>query len=324
MAEKASIFQTIQFGVEAVPGTAVAAIKKPLALSFDLQPKTSAEAFRAMGNKYASFVTLNKEWTEFGISGKLTYNEILYALSSLFSAPVPAQQGVTTAYKWIFSSNTSAADVGKTLTIEQGDATTAWKAAGVQVGGLTFTFNRNEVSVAGNAFGGPIETGIALTPNPTSLTPLPVLPSQLKFYMADTQAGLAGASAMTRGFSLVWGVTDKNGLFWPVGQEPGTVETEPKATNTLRLASDAVGMGLITTMRAGGVSKWFRVKATGAVIADVYANTFQLDFPAQVNDLGGFDSEDGIHVADFGLTPVHDATWGKMFSLEITNAVQTL
>lgn len=323
MTEKASIFQTVQAGIETTAGTPVAANKKLLAMSFEMQPKGQSTPFRAMGNKYASFVTLNKEWTDFSLSGLLTYNEILYALSSLLAEPTPVQQGATTAYLWTFTSDTDGPDAGKTLTIEQGDAVTAWRSAGVQVAGLTFTFNRNGVTIGGAAIGEAIETGITLTASPTALSPVPVLPTQLKFYAADSQAGLAGATAMTRGFSLVYGLTSKYGLSWPVGQDPYTVEKEPTLGGSLRLATDTVGMGLIGTMRAGS-TKWFRVKAEGATIATTYKYTFQLDFPAQISEPGGFGDEDGAHVIDLNFTGKHDATWGKSFEIAITTNVQAL
>lgn len=323
MSEKATIFQTVQTGIETTPGTAVAANKKLLATSIEVQPQTAADNFRAAGNKYASFVTMNKEWTNLALSGKLTYNEILYLLASLLSLPTPTHLGTGAAYKWTYISDTDGPDAGKTLTIEQGDANTAWRIAGAQVSGLTFTFNRNEVSISGAGIGQAIATGITMTASPTALNPLPVLPGHVKFYMADSQTGLDAATALSRGFSLTWGLSDKIGLVWPVGQPPITVETEPKTESKLRLATDTVGMGVISTMRSGA-TKWFRIQAIGALIEDTYSNTFQLDFPAQVSELGGFDSEDGIHVGEFGLTPIHDATWGKMFQIDVTNAVQAL
>lgn len=323
MSDKSTIFQGLQIGKEATAGTPVAANKKLLAMSFEFNPKTESDTFRAMGNKYASFVTLNKEWSELGLSGKLTFNEILYALASLISEPTPVQQGSTAAYKWTFTSSTSASDAGKTFTVEQGDTTSAWRSAGVRVAGLTFTFNRKEVSISGSAIGEPIETGITMTASPTSLTPLPVLPTMLTFKMADTQAGLAAASTMTRGFSMTWGLTDKVGLAWPVGQDPVAVETEPKLEGKLRIMTDTTGIGLITTMRAPA-TKWFRISGIGALIASSYYQTFQLDFPAQISDLGGFSDEDGLHVAEFGLTGIHDATWGKSFQIDVTTDVATI
>jgi len=323
MGEKASIFQGVQVGVESIPGTAVAANKKLLAVSMVPNPRTEADTFKAQGNKYASFVTLNKEWAEANISGKLTYNEILYLLSSLLSLPTPVQQGATAAYLWTFVSSTSGEDTGKTLTIEQGDANSAWRSAGMRVSGLEFTFNRNEVSVSGNALGKAIETGITLTAAPTSLTPIPVLPAHLSFYLADTQAGLAGATALTRGFSLTWALNGKIAHAWPVGQNPVTVESAPTAEAKLKLATDTAGMGLITTMRAGS-TKWIRVKGVGPLIASTYYQTFQIDFPAQIKDVADFADEDNLYLVEYSLEMVHDATWGKSFQIVVTTDVTTL
>lgn len=323
MGEKATIFQTVQIGIESTPGTAVAANKKLLATSLVPSVKTEADSFRAIGNKYASFVTLNKEWSEVSIEGKLTYNEILYLLSSLLSQPTPVQQGTTTAYKWTFASNTSSEDAGKTFTVEQGDANSAWRAAGVRVDGLEFTINRGEASLSGSAIGKALETGITMTASPTSMTPIPVLPAHVTLYMADTQAGLASAQAMTRGFALNWKLTDKVGLVWPVGNEPITVETEPSLEATLSLATDTTGIGMISTMRSGAM-KWFRVKAEGNTIQSPYKYTFQIDFPAQVREVGEFSDQDGLYLVEYTLQGIHDATWGKAFQIEVIADVQTL
>lgn len=323
MGEKASIFQTVQIGIETTPGTPVAAGKKLLATSIIPSVKTEGDTFRALGNKYPSFAVVNKEWSEAKIEGKLTYNEVLYLLSSLLSQPSPVQQGVTTAYKWTFTSATSAEDAGKTLTVEQGDANSAWRAAGVKVSGLEFTFNRNEVTLSGGAIGQSLETGITMTASPTSMTPYPVLPAHLKFYIADSQVGLDAAQAVSRGFSLTWSLTDKNALAWPIGQSPILIESEPSLTSSLRLATDSTGLGLVTTMR-NGATKWFRIKAEGSIIASTYKYTFQIDFPGQITEVGEFSDEDGLYMVEYSLAGIHDATWGKAFQIDVIADVQTL
>lgn len=323
MGEKASIFQGVQIGIQAVAGTPVAAGKKLLAVSVTPGMSVEADSFRPDGNKFSSFVTLNKDWSTHDIKGKNTYNEVLYLLASLLGQPVPTQQGATTAYKWVFGSNVSAEDAGKLLTVEQGDANSAWRAPDVRVSGLTFTFNRKEVSVSGSGIGGPMEPGVTMTATPTSMTPRPILPAHGKFYMADTQAGLAGAVAMTRGFSAEFALTDLVGLAWPVGGDPVLVEKEPKLAHKLKLAADIVGMGLITTMR-NGATKWFRLLYEGAIIADTYKYTFQVDFPAQLKDLSKPGDEDGLAVFEYGLQGIYDATWGKAFEISVITDAQSL
>lgn len=319
----ATVFQGVQVGVEETPGTPVAANKKLLAVSMKPSPQVETKPFRPMGNKYASFASLNKEWSRVSIDGQPTFNEIVYLLASLLHYSTPAQQASTTAYKWSFGSNTSSADVGKTFTIEQGDANNAWRVSGAKISGLTFNFGRNEITVSGDAIGEQFETGITMTASPTSLAPLPILPTMLKFYTADTQAGLATAQALTNSFSMTWSLVDKFALSWPVGQDPEAVEGEPNYSSRITVATDAAGMAFITTMR-NAATKWFRIEAIGGTIADTYKHKFTLDFPAQIEAVGDLTDLDNAYTVDFGLLPIHDATWGKSMSLEIITNLATL
>ena len=323
MGEKATIFQTTQIGVESTLGTPVAANKKLLSVSLSPNPRVESQPFRPDGNKYASFSTLNKEWSEVGIDGKPTFNEIIYMLASLCHYAVPVQQGATAAYKWTFVSNTSAEDVGKSFTVEQGDANSAWRVAGTKVSGLSLKFNRSEIGMSGTAIGEAIEKGITMTASPTSLAPVPMLPAQMKFYMADTQAGLAGATAMTRGYAIEWNLNNKFGLNWPVGQDPIAVEGEPDYTATIKVATDTAGLSLLDNMR-NATAKWFRVKLTGNLIAPTYYHDFQLDFPANVLQPSNFENQENILAIPFGLAPIHDAAWGKSFQIDVITNVATL
>ncbi len=323
MTEKATIYQAVQVGIETTPGTAVAATKKLLACSIVPSARVESDAFRPAGNKYPSFVTIGKEYSEARLDGRLTYNEILYILSSLIEKPTPTQLTGTTAYKWTFSPATSAEDAGITLTVEQGDSTTAWRAAGVRVSGLELTFNRNECTIGGSAIGLPIESNSLTTSGVTSLTPLPVLPAHLKLYMADSQTGLATANPLDRAFSLTWSITDKVGLSWPIGEDAVTVETVPGLTAKLRLAMDSTGVGLISTMRSSAI-KWFQLEADGDAINASYDYTFTLTFPAEISDMSDFSDEDGIYAVEFTLQGIHDATFGHAFEIEVITDVSAL
>jgi len=323
MGEKASIFQTVQIGVESSPGTAVAANKKLMATSLVPSIKTDSKVFTPQGNKYPTFAVLNKEWSEYKIEGDITYTDIVYLLSSLISAPTPVQQGGTAAYKWTFTSNSASEDTAKTFTVEQGDANTAWRSAGVRVSGLSLSFSREETKLSGDAVGLALETGITKTSSPSEIAAKVVLPTQLKLYMADTQSGLSSPTEITRGFALEWSLTDKSKLIWPIGQNPVAIESTPKIGATLSVATDTVGVGFITTMR-NGATKWFRIKATGDLIASTYYYTVQIDFPAMISDVTDFGDSDGIYVVKYALQGVHDSTWGKSFQVDITTTLTAL
>jgi len=323
MALPATVFQGIQVGVESTPGTAVSADKKLLAVSMIPTPMVETAPFKAMGNKYASFASLNKEWSGLRIEGVPTYNEIVYLLSSLLHYSAPTQQAETTAYSWKFTSNTSKADIGKTFTIEQGDENYAWRVAGAKISGLTLGFSRNEITVNGNGVGQEFEIGQNLTANPTSLEPVPILPTQVKFYMADNQADLDTATALTKSFSMEYALTDKFGLAWAIGRDPEAVEGEPNASARLVVATDAEGMGLITALR-NATTKWFRIEAIGETIEDAYTHKFTLDFPAQIDNVNDPTNLENVYTVEFGLLPIHDSAWGKSMDIEIITNLASL
>lgn len=328
MAEKATIYQTCQIGVETTPGTAVSATKKLLSASMAIKPRTEFDKYRPAGTKYTTLAAQGKEWSEIAISGKPSYNELPYFFSSLLHYAAPVQQGGSAAYKWTFESNNAAEDVGKTYTVEQGDGTAneAWRAAGVKVSGMTFDFNRNTIDMSGTAVGQSIETGKTLSSGVTSLAQVPVMPTQLKFYMADLQTDLATATAITRSFSMQWSLTDKFGLAWPVGQSPIAVEGEPNYSARIKIATDATGMGLISLMRAGTV-KWFRIKAEGGLAYTGYNYTFQIDFPAVITEIGDMADQENIYAIEYGLSPIFDPSWGtsgKSLEIIVINTLSSL
>lgn len=323
MSEKATVFQGVQIGVETTPGTAVAANKKLKSVSIIPQPRAEGDPFRALGDKYASFVSLNKEYAALSIEGKPTYTELPYLLSAFLHYSAPTQQASSTAYKWTFTSNTSAEDIGKTFTIEQGDANNAWRVKGGKIAGLTFDFNRNEVKVSGDGIATKFDEDVTITPDPTSLNPVPVLPTHVKLYMADTLAGLTGATAMTRGFSISYSLTNKFGLAWPLGQDPIAVEGAPNADARIRMATDTEGMSIFSALRTSK-TKWIRIIAEGETIETTYKHKLSITFPAQVSGLGDFADHENVYTIEAGLTPIHDATWGKSVEIELITDLKQL
>jgi len=145
----------------------------------------------------------------------------------------------------------------------------------------------------------------------------------LKFYMEDSQAALAGATALTNSFSMQWSLTDKFGLAWPVGQDALTVEGKPNASGKIVIATDTAGLALIATMRAAS-TKWFRIEATGAMIASPYYHKFTIDFPAQIESPGDPGDTENVYTIEYGLKPIHDATWAKSVNIDVITNLSAL
>ena len=83
MAENSSIYQVTQLGVEVTPGTPVAATRLITGASFVPRPQGNVNVFRPQGFKFATVAQPGREWSEFDVSGPLTYTELPYWLSSL-------------------------------------------------------------------------------------------------------------------------------------------------------------------------------------------------------------------------------------------------
>lgn len=80
--ERATVYEGAQIGVEATPGTPVAANKRLLGLEIQLDSMPDIKLFRPQGNKFNTAQQVGKEWTSGRIQGIQCYNDMLYVASS--------------------------------------------------------------------------------------------------------------------------------------------------------------------------------------------------------------------------------------------------
>lgn len=326
MAERSTLFESVQIGVESTPGTAVAAGKKLLATSFEVGPNPEIDVYRPNGYKFSTIASLNKEWTEGNIKGQMCYTDLTYLLSSLISADTPATVG-TTGKEWVFTSDSDGPDAPVTFTIEQGSSVRAHKFAYGLVTGLTLSFADDGCTIDGTIIGKAMTDGITLTATPTEIALQPVMRPEVILKLADTAAGLAGATALTRGFAVDWSLTDRFMPVWALnGQSDwdAYTESEPKSEVTLLMEADAVGMGLLTTMRSGA-TKFLRIQATGPVIgAGPATYSLIIDTALKVKDVDKFSDNDNIVAIKWTFEMAHDSTFGKAFQVAVINALASL
>lgn len=326
MPERSSLFESTQISVETTPGTAVAANKKLLATSFEIGPNPDVAVFRPNGYKFDTIASLNREWTEGNITGQMSYTDLVYLLSSLVTADTPATSG-TTGYEWVFVVDSDAADAPKTFTIEQGSSVRAHRFAHGLVTGLTLTFNNDGCEVDGTIIGEAIEDGVTLTATPTEISLQPVMRTEVGVKWADTAAGLGAASLLTRFLSAEWSLTDRYAPVWTLNQSTTWdtyIESEPSGELTMTLAADSVGMGLLTTMRAGA-TKFVRIEAVGPQIgAGPATYKLTIDTAVKITDVSEIRDEDGLVAVEWTGTFTHDSTWGKSFQIAVVNALSAL
>lgn len=327
MAERSSLNQNIQIGVEATPGTAVVATKR--LQSIGIEPSVSVETsqFRPIGSKFNALSTLGKEWVEAAVTGRGTYTEIIYPLSSVISTAVTSSP-VAGATKWSFSPNTRDDDNPKTFTVEHGSAVRADRFTYGIVTEFGMSFSRDAIEVTGSMMGRAIQDGVTMTAAGVTSPPLvPILPTQVTCYLDNTAAGL-GTTKLTRMISGEFSLGSRFGPVWVLdAANPSFVnhiETEPDLSCTLTLQADTQGMALLQTLREGQ-TKFLRIEAIGANIgATAEPYRFTLDLAIKISDTGGFSDADGVYAIEFSGLGVHDGTWGKALEINVVNELTAL
>lgn len=164
---------------------------------------------------------------------------------------------------------------------------------------------------------------------PTTLGVKPVLPTQTDLYLADTWAGLPGASALTRGFKAGWSISDRWAQPWPIGTAltnwvKGVENSQVKLTAKLQHVADATGMGMLTKMRAG-TTQFMRIKCIGPLILTTTYYTFQTDLALKVvGEPTEMSDQDGLYAIEWNFEGFYDSTSGKTIEVTVINSLSGL
>lgn len=326
MPERSVMFEAVQLGVESVFGTAVATNRKLLATSFEVGPEVDITTFKPNGYKYDTIASLNTEWTAGSINGLMSYTDLVYLFSSLISADTPATVG-TTGQEWVFTSDSDGPDTPVSYTIEQGSSVRAHRIPGALIAGLTLSFSNDGCEIDGTLVARAMIDGAAMTASPTEIALQPVIRKDVSIKLADTAAGLAGATALTRGFAVDWSLTSRyapilalNGLT----DFDAYIESEPQGEVTLLMEADAIGMAQLTPMRSGA-TKFMRIQATGPVIgAGPATYSLIIDSALKVTDASEFQNEQDVVAMEWTFGFAHDTTFGKAFQINLITALTAL
>jgi hypothetical protein len=328
MADRASVFEGVQLGVEATPGTVVAANRKLAALRIEPEVRAEVRTFRPLGNKFATVAAPSKEWTEAKLSGPVTYTEIVYLLSSVLGGTTPVSPvEAPNVYRWLFQPDSDDVDIPKTYTVEQGSALGAHRFSYGLVTGLGMRVSRDEMSLSGTMMARPLQEGVAMTATTTAVRLEPVIPNQVSVYLADSVGGLELASPLARALRAEWRIRGRFGPIWALNRSSaswaGHIEREPEATAALLLEADAVGMALLSAMRAG-TTKFMRIEAIGREIQPGHLHEITIDLALKVTNVGEFRDEDGLFAIEWEFAVIHDTAWGRAMNVWVQNGVGLL
>lgn len=327
MAERSSLNQVVQLGVEATPGTSVAANKRLQSIGIEPSPSVEIDQFRPAGQKYRAITALGKEWTEASVTGRGSYTEIVYMLSSVMTtAVITTPGGATTTRKWVFTPSSTADDTPKTFTVEHGSSVRADKFTYGLVTEFNMTFNRNTIELGGTMIGRAITDNITLTATPTTIALVPILPTEVSVYIDSLHTAL-GTTKLTRAISAEFSLGSRFGPVWVLDAANNSfvnhIETEPDLTLNVMVQADAQGMALLSQLR-DGATRFVRIEAIGAVLEAALTYTFTLDMAVKVVDTGGFSDADGVYAIEWNFVGVHDGTWGKAVEISVQNGLAAL
>lgn len=326
MPRRSSIAQTVQVGVESTIGTSVAANKKLPDLMITPRPMANVLRFRSSASKYASVVSVGKEWSEAAVTGSPGYNTLIYPLNSIINTGViTTPGGGTLSRDHTFTPNVATEDTVKSYTIEKGSAAGAEKTTGNIFNELAINVNRNEVGLTGTTFGQLWQTGISMTGSPTTLAMVPIMPTQFKIYNDTTFGGLGGTQ-LTADFVANFTISNRFGQIWPINSaktswdEP--VEIEPQVRLALQLENNATGQAFVTAMRNATV-QYTRLEALGSIIEAAITYKFRLDFVGKVIEAPEVADADGLYVLNVVLEAFDDGT-NAPYKVVVTNVITAL
>lgn len=346
MVERSTVAQVAQIGVEATPGTAVAATRRLGSLSLQPSITSEAEMFRPAGLKFATVQVQNREWADVSGSGKPTYNEVVIPLSGAMDAATVTQvmDGATPtgAWEWTFAPDPAEADAPKTFTLEQGqDNVQGERFSHLLFNSFGLSISRTAVDLSCTGFAKRAETGFDLTNGlaiPADLVPM--VPGHFSVYMADAHADLenAGVTDPANRLGRVIGanpsIEGRYNAAWFVNSAEASFTTwveSPEGAGGafgLNVEADAFGMSLVDNLRSGD-TKVIRVEAVGPVIYNAGVQTdlrylFQWDMAVKVLNAETWSDNEGIYGIPFTLAPVLDGTWGKAHQVKVRNTLAAL
>jgi hypothetical protein len=234
--------------------------------------------------------------------------------------PAPAAN-TTGAATWVFQPSSTVPDVVQTYTMEYGSSVRAERFSFGTWDSYTRSWDRKACTLGGSLIGQQVTDPFTLTPGTTSIENVPVLPRHIDVFL-DTSFAALGTTKLLRALTTQVGLASRFGPFWSLNTAnssfAGTVETVPKGTATLKLAADAAGMALLTTLRAGA-TYFLRILATGAPIYGAVNYSEQWDMAIKLGSPGGIADTDGMVDISWPAMLVHDQGWGRALMVTLIN-----
>lgn len=314
-----------QVGVEAVPGTPVAANRRLPSISLMCEPDIRATQFRPNGARTNTISQIQRVMAGGNYEGPWTYNEFAYICANMFGD----ENGVSTSglvNTWEFKPKTYGKDTGqKTFTLQFGDATHVYQVAYCQFINMMLAITLEGANVSGTFFAREMVSG-SLSPNPVSIPQLPVNINEINVFF-DTSFANIGTTKVTDALGFELEVTDKYkakevlNTDFPAFKEsvdlPFTVNARLLSENNAQLQAIYNAMAV-----SGNPTRFLRCSAIGP---DLGAGKYKIEIDAAVKLTGApFEDADGVYSQRLELIAVDDASFGGFLKITVVNALSEL
>ena len=294
------------------------------------KPQFETDPFAPAGAEVPSVMILNDDFTNFDVTGRLSYTSLYYIFCSLFGAPVTtAVSGAAgaTDCEWTYDGRTPILPVS--YSVDYGIPTSLRRVLGVVFNTLTMGVNRNALEFGSSAFGKDLAVMTAPDMNATDVPPKPIFPLHFDVYADNTWAAAeAGTTKLLALYNYNLGVGERLDRSRPVNSTRSSdnvyLREDQEHTVALRMGADAASEGIYSNIRSGSM-KFVKAEAVGQQIVSGANYEFEAITALLISGTEGYDTESGIHVLTWNARLGRDDTSNKAayFRLRVPTAMTT-
>ncbi len=269
-AERITINQKTQFGLESTAGTDVACSKVFEAVDVNMGVQIDINKKRAMGRRFPRLVTVGNEMMGLKYSGKPTFDEMLYLWANTLGNVSPTAQGAAGKLYTLVAALTGPQSP-QPFSLQQGDTVRAHKVNFGVFTDHTLHISKTDNDISGSGFSHPIQDSAVLTSSPTVVAAQAISKPMWAFFNDSTSPNCGSTMAVTP-LDIELGYGGAYGPLYAInrsGQFKNIVDLEPQTHFAVLFEADSEGMGYLPGVRLGS-KQYQRLNAVGAMIENSY------------------------------------------------------
>lgn len=329
--------QQIRIKKEASYGVAPAAVDNRLnAMRIIPHAMKTVEPYASTGDALATTAIFTDDFAEIAASGRLSFTDIMWPLSSILGPPVTSTVD-TGVYSHVWTWNGLDVISPASFALHYGNSVRARQILGVIFNTFGFSIARDgNLQMTSNGFGKAVTTGVtgASTPpfaaSPTNIPAVPMSPLMFDIYMDDLWADLGDTQIGTI-YDFSMAIAERyartrpiaaDGSFDGISENEGG-ETGQSHTVNLSIEPDATGEALLGDMDAS-TKKFVRIEANGAAnsIATGFAYLFRVDMALFLTGVDAYGTvQGGVHALPYTGSLARDTVSDNGIEITIQNGI---